>query len=86
MSYKSIEIGRIVERGLKQSQCIDTEALCIIAGEKVWSVRIDIHVLDDYGNLIDACAMAAAAALHHFKRPDIQISDGNVKVVWISNL
>lgn len=81
MSSKSIEIARIVERGLKQSRCIDTEALCIIAGEKVWSVRIDIHVLDDFGNLIDACAMGAATALHHFRRPDIQILNGNVIVV-----
>lgn len=47
----------MVERGLRESRAIDTEALCIVAGEKVWSIRVDIHVLDHGGNLTDACSM-----------------------------
>lgn len=31
----AIELGRIVERGLRESKAIDTEALCIVAGVKV---------------------------------------------------
>lgn len=51
-----IELGRVVERGLRESRAIDTEALCIVAGEKVWSIRVDIHILDHGGNLTDACS------------------------------
>ena len=38
-------------------------SLCIIPGEKVWGVMIDIHVLSDGGNIFDACGLAAIAAL-----------------------
>ena len=55
-SAYSVELGRVVERGLRESRAIDTEALCIVAGEKVWSIRVDLHVLDHGGNLTDACS------------------------------
>eukprot|EP01126_Amoeba_proteus_P034584 TRINITY_DN3451_c0_g1_i6.p1 TRINITY_DN3451_c0_g1~~TRINITY_DN3451_c0_g1_i6.p1 ORF type:complete len:418 (+),score=104.94 TRINITY_DN3451_c0_g1_i6:61-1314(+) len=70
-----IELGRVVERGLRQSRAIDTEALCIVSGEKVWSIRLDIRILDDNGNLTDCCSIAAITALHHFRRPDITIRE-----------
>lgn len=38
-SIDSVELGRVVERALKDSRAIDTEALCIMAGEKVRPVR-----------------------------------------------
>ncbi|CAN0428978.1 unnamed protein product, partial [Hapterophycus canaliculatus] len=31
----SVEIARVIEVGVKESQALDTEALCIIGGEKV---------------------------------------------------
>eukprot|EP01128_Nolandella_sp_AFSM9_P012875 TRINITY_DN9711_c0_g1_i1.p1 TRINITY_DN9711_c0_g1~~TRINITY_DN9711_c0_g1_i1.p1 ORF type:complete len:433 (+),score=123.16 TRINITY_DN9711_c0_g1_i1:107-1300(+) len=72
---EGIELGRIIERGLRESRAIDTEALCIVAGEKVWSIRLDVHVMDDNGNLVDACSIAAITALYHFRRPDITIGE-----------
>jgi exosome complex component RRP42 len=39
------------------------ESLCIVPGEKVWGVMIDIHVMSDQGNIFDACGLAAIAAL-----------------------
>jgi len=74
-SIFGIELSRIIERGLKESRAIDTEALCIVAGLKVWSVRLDIHVLDNVGNLIDCCSIGAITALHHFRRPDVTIGE-----------
>eukprot|EP01127_Copromyxa_protea_P018322 TRINITY_DN573_c0_g1_i1.p1 TRINITY_DN573_c0_g1~~TRINITY_DN573_c0_g1_i1.p1 ORF type:complete len:459 (+),score=113.42 TRINITY_DN573_c0_g1_i1:3-1379(+) len=68
-----VELGRIVERGLRQSRAVDTEALCIVSGEKVWSIRVDIRILDDNGNLTDCCSIGAITALQHFRRPDITI-------------
>jgi exosome complex component RRP42 len=62
-SPASIELSRVVDRGIRESGCIDMEKLVIEAGEKVWMVYIDIHILDHDGNLIDASGLAALAAL-----------------------
>ncbi|MDP6741462.1 MAG: hypothetical protein QF544_00145 [Candidatus Thalassarchaeaceae archaeon] len=64
-SPESIEMARVVDRGIRESGCIDTKDLCIIAGEKVWQVIIDCFAISDDGNLFDACALAAIAALHN---------------------
>jgi exosome complex component RRP42 len=37
--------------------------LCIEEGEKVWMLFVDISILDNFGNLIDAAALASASAL-----------------------
>ena len=58
-----IELARVVDRGVRESGSVDLEALCIAPGEKVWIIFIDIHVLDDCGNLMDASSLGAIAAL-----------------------
>ena len=60
---QAIEIARIVDRGIRESKTIDFKKLCIKKGEKVWLVLIDIITLNDTGNLFDASALAAYAAL-----------------------
>ena len=40
----SIELARVVDRGIRESKCIDLEKLCIEKGKKAWNVNIDIHV------------------------------------------
>ena len=62
-SAESIELGRVVDRGIRESGCIDMDSLCIIPGEKVLGVMIDIHVLSDQGNIFDAAGLAAITAL-----------------------
>lgn len=59
----SIELARVVDRGIRESGTLDLEKLCVAEGEKVWVVFIDIHVLDYDGNLFDASALGALAAL-----------------------
>merc|ERR1712168_838122 len=75
-----VEISRILERLIKESKCVDLEALCIISGEKVWDICMDIHVLNHDGNLIDAASICALAALLHFRRPDVTVSGNEVTV------
>ena len=79
-SVEAVELGRIVERGIRDSNALDTEALCIIAGEKVWSVKVNIHCLDHGGNLIDAAALAAIAALKHCRLPQVTIVGENATI------
>src|SRR3989338_1979311 len=68
----SIEFARLVDRAVRESHAIDLEKLCIKEGEKVWIVNIDLHVLDNGGNLIDAGTLAAAAALINAKLPKVE--------------
>lgn len=59
----AVELARVVDRGIRESQTIDLAPLCIKEGEKVWMVFIDIHPIDYHGNLFDACQYGAMAAL-----------------------
>jgi len=59
----AIELARVVDRGIRESEVIELDKLCIEPGEKVWIVFIDIHILDYDGNLFDAASLASLAAL-----------------------
>jgi len=76
----SIELARIVDRGIRESKAIDTTKLCIEPGKKVFVVFVDVYVLNHDGNLIDASALAAMAALLNTKMPNYEIEDGEVKI------
>ncbi|XP_017287934.1 exosome complex component RRP45 isoform X2 [Kryptolebias marmoratus] len=79
-SELSVKLNRQLERCLRNSKCIDTESLCVVSGEKVWQVRVDVHTLNNDGNLMDAASIAAIAALSHFRRPDVGIQGEEVTV------
>ncbi len=64
-----IELARVVDRGVRESKAVDLEALCITPGKQVWIIFIDVHILDDCGNLIDASSLGAIAALLSTKVP-----------------
>ncbi|CAA7400323.1 unnamed protein product [Spirodela intermedia] len=69
----AIELGRVIDRGLRESRAVDMESLCVVAGRFVWAVRVDLHIVDNGGNLIDAANIAALAALLTFRRPECTI-------------
>lgn len=79
----AVELGRIIDRGLRESRAIDTESLCILSAKLVWAIRIDIHILDNAGNLVDAANIAALASLKTFRRPECSLGgeDGQQVVV-----
>ena len=66
---QSIEIARVVDRGIRESKAIDTKKLCLKKGEKVWSIIVDVCPINDDGNLFDASALAVVAALQDAKFP-----------------
>ncbi|MFA5992105.1 MAG: exosome complex protein Rrp42 [Candidatus Pacearchaeota archaeon] len=67
--FEAIELGRLVDRGIRESGYIDFEKLCIEEGKKVWAVYIDIYSINDDGNLLDAAFIGALAALREAKVP-----------------
>jgi exosome complex component RRP42 len=77
---RSIELARVVDRGIRESKTIDTEKLCIESGKNVFVVFVDIYVLNYDGNLIDASALAAMAALMNTKMPNYEIKDGELTI------
>ncbi|MGB9134164.1 MAG: exosome complex protein Rrp42, partial [Candidatus Bathyarchaeia archaeon] len=77
---RSIELARVVDRGLRESKVLNLEKLCLEPGKKVVVVFIDVWVLNHDGNLIDASAIAALAALINTKMPKYGVEEGEVKV------
>lgn len=61
--FIAIELPRLVDRAVRESKMIDLSKLVVKAGEKVWTVIIDIYPINDDGNLIDASTIGAVAAL-----------------------
>ena len=75
----SIELARVVDRGIRESKAIAVEELVLEPGKKVIVVFVDVYVLNHDGNLIDASVMAALAALLNTKMPNYVVEEGEVK-------
>jgi exosome complex component RRP42 len=69
------EVARVIDRGIRESECMDLEKLCLTPGEKVWTVYVDFYPINHDGNLIDAGALAAMIALTVTKIPTIEEGD-----------
>lgn len=70
----AIELARIVDRGIRESRAIELEKLAIIPGERVWCVFVDIHIINNQGNLLDASALASIIALRNTRIPKFEDS------------
>ena len=72
----AIELARVVDRGVRESEVVELDKLCLEPGEKVWIVFIDIHILDYDGNLFDAASLASLAALSTATVPAARLEVG----------
>ncbi|MBS3069426.1 exosome complex protein Rrp42 [Candidatus Micrarchaeota archaeon] len=70
-SPASIELARVVDRGIRSSNCIDLKSFALEEG-KVLALYIDLYVLDYDGNLFDAASLAAMSALLCTRMPKIE--------------
>jgi exosome complex RNA-binding protein Rrp42 (RNase PH superfamily) len=78
--FSAVHVSRVLERQLRDARAIDTEALCVVPGERVWALRCDVRVVEDGGNAADAASAAALAALLHFRRPDVTLRGRGVMI------
>lgn len=46
-----------------------------------WQIRLDVHFLNDEGNLLDCASVACVAALRHFRKPEVSIEGTDVTIV-----
>ncbi|MHA2174528.1 MAG: exosome complex protein Rrp42 [Candidatus Hodarchaeales archaeon] len=74
---QAIELARVVDRGIRESKVIPMKdpKICVIPGKKVWILFVDIYILDDGGNLLDASALAAMAALVNTRLKKVVIDE-----------
>ena len=45
---------------------------------QVWQIRVDVHVMNHDGNIIDCSSIAAITALAHFRSVSILNRHGNI--------
>jgi len=79
-SEEEVTITRMLDKVLKRSDAIDKESLCILAGQRVWHLRLTIHFLADGGNMLDCACLAGIIAFKHFRRPEVEVIGDEVIV------
>ncbi|KAL0576664.1 3'-5'-exoribonuclease [Marasmius crinis-equi] len=79
-SEEEVTITRMLDKVIRRSDTVDKESLCILAGQRVWHLRLTIHCLADSGNLLDCACLAGLVALKHFRRPEVEVIGDEVTV------
>ena len=69
-SEEEIEISRVVDRSIRESEMIDLSKLVIQPGENVLKMFVDFNIFNDDGNIIDAAVIGVVSALLTGKMPD----------------
>ncbi len=77
----AIQLARVVDRGIRHTNCLDYNELCVKVGEFVYILFIDCYMMDHFGNLTDTAAIAAIAALLNVNLPRAKI-DADGKLEW----
>jgi exosome complex component RRP42 len=72
----AVEVARVVDRGIRESEALPLEELVIEPGESCWVVYLDAHVVDYDGNLFDAASLGFLAALNTAEVPYHEVEDG----------
>ena len=65
----AIELSRVVDRGIRESEMLDLGKLVLISGKIVYTVFVDCSIINSDGNLLDATSYAVVAALLTSKFP-----------------
>ena len=77
----AIELARVIDRSLREIKAVALDKLVLEPGKHVWRIFVDIYVLNHDGNLFDASALAAMAALMSARLPAaVRTEDGGYRV------
>src|ERR687898_2404792 len=75
---ETIELARVVDRGIRESKMVDLDKLVLIPGKIVYTIFVDCSIINADGNLFDATSYAVVAALLSSKLPIFEIHDEKV--------
>ena len=81
---QSIELARVVDRGIRHADCIQTKNLCIREKEAVYILFVDMYVINYGGNLIDCGGISALTTLINSHIPE-GIYNDNDELEWTNN-
>ena len=84
-SEDAIELARVVDRGIRESEMVDLTRLCLIPGKSVVTVFVDCNVMNVDGNLFDATSYAVVSALRTSKMKKYVVKDEKAEAMdeWI---
>jgi exosome complex component RRP42 len=74
---EAIELARVVDRGIRESQMIDVSKLVLVEGKHVYAVFADVSVLNVDGNLFDATSYAVVSALLTTRMTKYRVAGGD---------
>ncbi len=80
---QSIELARVVDRGIRHADCVQTKKLCIKENEAVYILFVDMYVINYDGNLIDAGGVSALTTLISAHIPEGKIGEDGLE--WTGN-
>jgi exosome complex component RRP42 len=75
---ETIELARVVDRGVRESEMLDLKKLVLVPGKIVYTIFVDCSVINVDGNLLDATSYAVVSALASCKLPVFEIKDDKV--------
>src|ERR687896_2057452 len=75
---ETIELARVVDRGIRESKMVDLDKLVLIPGKIVYTIFVDCSIINADGNLFDATSYAVVSALASSKIPVFEMQDGKV--------
>ncbi|MFZ0224801.1 MAG: exosome complex protein Rrp42 [Candidatus Nitrosopolaris sp.] len=75
---ETVELARVVDRGIRESEMLDLTKLVLIPGEIVYVIFVDCSVINADGNLFDATSYAVVSAILDSKLPVFEIRDRKV--------
>ena len=58
------------------SKAIDLNSFSILVGKYVWQIEVEISLINNAGNLIDACYLATILSLMNYKLPLVKVEAG----------
>ncbi len=74
-SEEAIELARVVDRGIRESEMVDLSRLCLVPGKSVITVFVDCNVMNVDGNLFDATSYAVVSALRTAKMKKYKVEE-----------
>ena len=72
---ETIELARVVDRGVRQSEMLELSKLVLVPGKIVYTIFVDCSIINVDGNLFDATSYAVVSALASCKLPVFEIKD-----------
>ena len=75
-----VEISRLIDKVLKSSRATDRVSLCIVQGRLVWSVGVDLFIINEDGNLLDACFISSIICLMNTRMPEVLMARDRIRI------